>query len=162
MLAIWSMIIFSQYVAGCLAHQNGYMVATVGFSGLFNELVFTDSIFFNKAVSLGAVAANTAFSNTTDFSIYLQETNKLKNLNQNECVYQNVKTDQRVAVKTIMILSSDITSANEANYRKYAYLMMYPDNQATYMKEVETFYSEYPNCFYHDAYEVGFSNYLQE
>jgi len=61
-----------------------------------------------------------------------------------------------------MILSSDFSAADITSYKKYSYMMLNPDNQATVTKNVNTFYTDYKDCLYTEKLHVSYANYEQD
>jgi hypothetical protein len=134
-----------------------------GFANLYNQEVYVEPTFYQNLANIGAISTRTSETSTPDhFTLYVTEVNRMRNYNRNGCEALVVKTGQRVPVSTMMVLSSDFSTANHAIYKKYVYNMLFPVNQAKFMKKSNDFYVGFDKCHYQDTLHVKYSNFDQE
>jgi hypothetical protein len=121
-----------------------------GFANLYNQEVYVEPAFYQNLANIGAISTRTSETSTPDhFTLYVTEVNRMRNYNRNGCEALVVKTGQRVPVSTMMVLSSDFSTANHAIYKKY-------------MKKSNDFYVGFDKCYYQDTLHVKYSNFDQE
>ena len=117
-------------------------------------------MFYPLLANIGTISTHVSgTAKASDYELYITETNMMRQYNRKSCETLLVKTDQRVSVETIMILSSDFSTANKDTYKKYVYNMLFPTNQAKFMKKSNVFYANFDKCLYQDSLHVKYTNF---